>query len=94
MSPTTATSPAPLAAPASTPETVAGDLARPPRTPPATAPIVALSADVLDLHREACREAGMDDHIGKPINPTELLTKVAMWCAAGAEADLPAQIPA
>ena len=46
-------------------------------------PIVALSADVLDLHREACREAGMNDHIGKPINPTELLTKVALWSSVG-----------
>jgi PAS domain S-box-containing protein len=45
----------------------------------AATPIVALSANVLGVHVEACREAGMDDHIAKPINPTELLTKVAVW---------------
>jgi PAS domain S-box-containing protein len=42
-------------------------------------PIVALSANVLSQHLDACREAGMNDHIGKPINAAELLTKVAHW---------------
>ena len=42
-------------------------------------PIVALSANILPVHLEACREAGMDDHIGKPIDTRELLTKVARW---------------
>jgi PAS domain S-box-containing protein len=42
-------------------------------------PIVALSANILPMHLEACREAGMDDHIGKPIDTRELLTKVARW---------------
>ncbi|QUD87545.1 PAS domain-containing hybrid sensor histidine kinase/response regulator [Phenylobacterium montanum] len=41
--------------------------------------IVALSANVLPAQVEACRAAGMDDHIAKPIDPTELLTKVARW---------------
>ncbi len=45
-------------------------------------PIVALSADVLDLHRDNCREAGMDDHIAKPIDPRELVTKVTHWSTA------------
>jgi CheY-like chemotaxis protein len=34
---------------------------------------------VLPAHVEACRAAGMDDHIAKPIDPAELLTKVARW---------------
>jgi PAS domain S-box-containing protein len=42
-------------------------------------PIVALSANILPIHLEACREAGMDDHIAKPIDTRELLTKVARW---------------
>jgi len=42
-------------------------------------PIVAISANVLPAHRDACREAGMDDHIAKPIDPAELLTKVTFW---------------
>jgi PAS domain S-box-containing protein len=46
-------------------------------------PIVALSANILPTHLEACRDAGMDDHIGKPIDTRELLTKVARWSHAG-----------
>ncbi len=42
-------------------------------------PIVALSANVLPLHIAECRDAGMDDHIAKPISPAELLTKIAHW---------------
>lgn len=42
-------------------------------------PIVALSANVLPVHIAQCREAGMDDHIGKPISPLELLTKISYW---------------
>ncbi|QUD88659.1 PAS domain S-box protein [Phenylobacterium montanum] len=42
-------------------------------------PILALSANVLPTHVEACRAAGMDDHVAKPINPAALLTKIAFW---------------
>ena len=42
-------------------------------------PIVAISANVLPAHREACRVAGMDDHIAKPIDVAELLHKVTLW---------------
>ena len=42
-------------------------------------PIVALSANILPTHLEACVRAGMDDHIGKPIDTRELLTKVVRW---------------
>jgi CheY-like chemotaxis protein/anti-sigma regulatory factor (Ser/Thr protein kinase) len=45
-------------------------------------PIVALSANVLPDHLAACAAAGMDDHIGKPIQPLRLLTKVAQWGGA------------
>jgi PAS domain S-box-containing protein len=45
-------------------------------------PIVALSANILPTHLEASRKAGMDDHIGKPIDTRELLTKVAHWTQA------------
>jgi CheY-like chemotaxis protein len=54
-------------------------------------PIVALSANILPNHLEACRLAGMNDHIGKPIDTRELLTKVVRWTgqptAALAEAE-------
>jgi signal transduction histidine kinase/ActR/RegA family two-component response regulator len=42
-------------------------------------PIVALSANVLPVQIAECRDAGMDDHIAKPISPADLLTKIAHW---------------
>jgi PAS domain S-box-containing protein len=42
-------------------------------------PIIALSANVLPVHQAECREAGMNDHIAKPISPKELLTKICLW---------------
>jgi CheY-like chemotaxis protein len=40
---------------------------------------LAISANVLSSQVEAARQAGMNDHIAKPINPTELLTKIGEW---------------
>ena len=34
--------------------------------------LVALTANVFDSDREACREAGMSDFLGKPLRPAEL----------------------
>ncbi|PZQ63528.1 MAG: hypothetical protein DI570_08625 [Phenylobacterium zucineum] len=42
-------------------------------------PIVAVSANVLPMHVHACLEAGMDDHIPKPIATHTLMTKVSHW---------------
>jgi signal transduction histidine kinase/FixJ family two-component response regulator len=42
-------------------------------------PIVALSADVLPEHAAAGAVAGMNGHVGKPINIAELLSVVAAW---------------
>jgi len=49
-----------------------------------TTPILALSANVLPEHRLACHDAGMDDHISKPISPQELLSKISFWTAGEA----------
>jgi CheY-like chemotaxis protein len=35
-------------------------------------PIVALTADALETGRRACREAGMDGFLTKPVEPTQL----------------------
>jgi CheY-like chemotaxis protein len=35
-------------------------------------PIVALTASVLQEDRDRCASAGMDDIIGKPVQPAEL----------------------
>ena len=42
-------------------------------------PIVAMTANVLPEQVANCLAAGMDDHLGKPINPTKLLEAVARW---------------
>jgi PAS domain S-box-containing protein len=42
-------------------------------------PILALSADVLAGQLAACHAAGMNDHIAKPIDLNELISKVAQW---------------
>jgi CheY-like chemotaxis protein len=38
----------------------------------ARTPIVALTADTLETGRRACREAGMDGFLTKPVEPTQL----------------------
>ncbi len=45
----------------------------------AAIPIVALSANVLPEQVEEYRQAGMDAHLGKPINPREMLTTINLW---------------
>ena len=53
-------------------------------------PIIAMTANVLPDHVKRCLEAGMDDHIGKPISPASLLGALSRWSLgreAGAMAD-------
>jgi CheY-like chemotaxis protein len=44
--------------------------------PNADIPVLALTANVMDVHREACRQAGMTGHISKPIDARQLLASV------------------
>jgi PAS domain S-box-containing protein len=46
-------------------------------------PIIALTANVLAPQIAACHDAGMNDHIAKPISPQDLLEKVIRWCEMG-----------
>ena len=47
--------------------------------PNRTTPILALTADIDPSAGHACREAGMDDVIAKPIVPAALLAKIVQW---------------
>jgi PAS domain S-box-containing protein len=49
-------------------------------------PIIAMTANVLPQQIERCLEAGMDDHLGKPIDPAKLLEMVVRWTQAEATA--------
>lgn len=44
-------------------------------------PIVAISANVLPEHVDACRAAGMNDHVAKPIDLHDLLAKIDRWAS-------------
>ena len=47
----------------------------------ARTPIIAMTANVLPAQVARCREAGMDDHLGKPINLPLLLQALDRWSA-------------
>ena len=42
-------------------------------------PIVAMTANVMSGDRQRCLEAGMNDHVGKPIEPEELWKTLLKW---------------
>ncbi|MET3667797.1 ATP-binding protein [Caulobacter sp. 1776] len=51
----------------------------------ALTPIIALTANVLPDQIAFYRANGMDDHVGKPISPRDLLLKIALWSEGRAE---------
>ncbi len=46
-------------------------------------PVLALSAGVLAVEVERCRQAGMDEHLAKPLEKAKLLAAVERWAGAG-----------
>ena len=42
-------------------------------------PIIAMTANVLPDQIARCLDAGMDDHIGKPMSPARLLEVIGHW---------------
>jgi CheY-like chemotaxis protein len=48
----------------------------------AALPIIAMTANVLPDQIARFRQAGMDDHVGKPFQAAELLATVARWASS------------
>jgi signal transduction histidine kinase/CheY-like chemotaxis protein len=42
-------------------------------------PIIAMTANAMDADREICRQAGMNDHVSKPIDPDVMFSTVMKW---------------
>jgi signal transduction histidine kinase/CheY-like chemotaxis protein len=55
-------------------------------------PIIAMTANVMESDREKCTEAGMNDHLAKPIDPEALFAALLRWIKPRAE--LAAEAPA
>jgi len=47
-------------------------------------PIIAMTANAMDRDREQCLAAGMNDHLGKPIDPDKLFSTLLRWISPSA----------
>lgn len=47
--------------------------------PNALTPILAMAANAFDEDRRACTDAGMDDHLVKPVSSDRLFAAVLRW---------------
>jgi two-component system, sensor histidine kinase and response regulator len=54
-------------------------------------PIIAMTAHAMDSERRRCLDAGMNDHVAKPIDPALFLATVARWTAPRPAASMPAR---
>ncbi|MCP6082793.1 response regulator, partial [Klebsiella pneumoniae] len=57
-----------------------------------TLPIIAMTANASEQDRRTCLEAGMNDHVGKPVD-IQQLTRVLLFWTGGATPALPEPPP-
>lgn len=55
-------------------------------------PIIAMTAHAYDAERRRCLEAGMDDHVAKPVEPAVLMQTLARWLKPAPQAGPPFDI--
>ena len=51
-------------------------------------PIIAMTAAAMQDDRKACLDAGMNDHVAKPINPRELIDTLLRWVKLNAHSPI------
>ena len=56
-------------------------------------PIIAMTANVMESDREKCTEAGMNDHLAKPIDPDALFAALSRWIKPRADAAVAVNVP-
>jgi CheY-like chemotaxis protein len=54
-------------------------------------PIIAMTANAMDRDRQMCLEAGMNDHLAKPIDPDKLFDALLRWITPRARSAAAAQ---
>ncbi|MBF0399262.1 MAG: response regulator [Magnetococcales bacterium] len=55
----------------------------------ANLPILAMTANAMSGDRERCMEAGMQDHIAKPVDPSAMYATLARWIKPASPTSLP-----
>ncbi len=46
-------------------------------------PIIAMTAHAMEAEKQKCLDAGMQDHVAKPIDPEHLFATLNKWCSGG-----------
>jgi CheY-like chemotaxis protein len=57
----------------------------------AALPVIAMTANAMESDRQACLQAGMNDHLPKPIEPDQLYSMLLQWLRPAAE--IPSRVP-